>query len=82
MRHPTGEETKRHMLQQDGCTGEAVFLTYKTVQCCPCIMYTQAPFVPSMCNDLWSLRCVIVSSLQLLCSARIDASPCNYPVSI
>ena len=31
VRHPSGEESKRHMLQQDGCTGDAVFLTYKTV---------------------------------------------------
>ena len=36
VRHPTDEETKRHMLQQDGCTGEAVFLTYKTVRGCLC----------------------------------------------
>ena len=26
------EETSRHMLQQDGCTGDVVFLTYKTVR--------------------------------------------------
>ncbi|CAL5229018.1 g12263 [Coccomyxa viridis] len=32
VRHPSGEESKRHMLQQDGCTGDAVFLTYKTVK--------------------------------------------------
>ena len=32
VRHPSADETKRHMLQQDGCTGDAVFLTYKTVR--------------------------------------------------
>ena len=26
------EETSRHMLQQDGCTGDVIFLTYKTVR--------------------------------------------------
>lgn len=45
MRHPSGDETKRHMLQQDGCTGDAVFLVYKTVRLwgmLPCMSTTRS----------------------------------------
>jgi hypothetical protein len=31
VREPSAEEVKRYMLQQDGCTGDVIFLTCKTV---------------------------------------------------
>ena len=32
VRTPAEEEASRQMLQQDGCTGDVIFLTYKTVR--------------------------------------------------
>ena len=43
--HPSGIETKRNMLQQDGCTGDAVFLVFKSVRLwgnLPCMSVTHS----------------------------------------